>query len=95
MSLYEGFGLPVLEAIQCGTPVISSNASSLPEVLGDAGRLIDPKDLNALSQSMADIFKDDQLRKTMSLRGIERSALFSWEKTTEAYIQIFNHIKSK
>lgn len=95
MSLYEGFGLPVLEAIQCGTPVISSNASSLPEVLGDAGMLIDPKDLNALSQSMADIYKDDQLRKTMSIRGIERSALFSWEKTTEAYIQIFNHIKSK
>lgn len=94
MSLYEGFGLPVLEAMQCGTPVVSSNASSLPEVVGDAGVLLDPTNLHDLSESMRNLYEKESIRTELSAKGLERSALFSWEKTTDSYLTIFNQIKA-
>jgi glycosyltransferase involved in cell wall biosynthesis len=88
-SLYEGFGLPPLEAMQCGVPVITSNTSSLPEVVGEAGIMVSPTDEDALCQSMLDIYNSDSLQQTMSLKSIEQAKKFSWEKcmreTIDAY----------
>jgi glycosyltransferase involved in cell wall biosynthesis len=88
-SLYEGFGLPPLEAMQCGTPVITSNNSSLPEVVGDAAIMIDPKDTEALCQAMLDIYQKEALRKKLSQFSLERAKKFNWEKTTRQYIESY------
>ena len=82
-SFYEGFGLPPLEAMQCGVPVITSNRSSLPEVVGDAGITIDPTDADALCHSMLEIYNKPSLREAMSLKSIERAKQFSWQKCTQ------------
>ncbi len=79
-SHYEGFGLPVLEAMQCGTPVISSATSSLPEVVGDAGLLVDPTDLDALAAAMLRLYSEPDLRSDLSARAVARAAGFSWER---------------
>jgi glycosyltransferase involved in cell wall biosynthesis len=80
-SLYEGFGLPPLEAMACGTPVICANRTSLPEVVGDAGILVEPTDTGALAGAMERVFTDPALREQMSQRGLERAKLFPWRKT--------------
>ena len=91
-SLYEGFGLPVLEAMQCGTPVISSNSSSLPEVVGDAGILIDPKDEDHLCQAMLDVLTDSNLRESLRKKGLERAKQFSWKKCADQTVEIYKKI---
>ena len=78
-SLYEGFGLPPLEAMQCGVPVIASNTSSLPEVVADAGILVDPLDREQICQAMLSVLNDSELRNTFMRKGIERAANFSWK----------------
>lgn len=78
-SWYEGFGLPVLEAMICGAPVIASNTSSLPEVVGDAALLINPAEVEDLAQAMVRLYDDEALRKDLSRRGRERARAFSWE----------------
>ena len=80
-SLYEGFGLPVLEAMACGIPVITSNVSSLPEVAGDAAFLVDPYSVEEIAESARKILKDRELKDDLSKRGMERAKSFSWEKT--------------
>jgi len=85
-SLYEGFGLPPLEAMQCGTPVITSNRSSLPEVVGQAAIPVDPQDSDALCQAMLDLYKNENLQKTLSSLSLERAKMFSWKKTISGYI---------
>jgi glycosyltransferase involved in cell wall biosynthesis len=80
-SLYEGFGLPPLEAMACGTPVITSNVSSLPEVAGDAALLVDPYDVEALAQAMVRVFSDDTLRVRLSSLGRLRARQFSWAES--------------
>ncbi len=91
-SYYEGFGIPVLEAISCGVPTITSNISSMPEVVGDAGILIDPDNVNDIKQSMENIIHDDALCQKYRLAGLEQAKKFSWEKcareTVEAYKSI-------
>ena len=79
-SLYEGFGLPALEAMACGTPVIASNTSSLPEVVGDAGLLIDPRDQDGLCHAMLNVLNDAALRRSLHGKGRERALAFSWKK---------------
>jgi glycosyltransferase involved in cell wall biosynthesis len=88
-SLYEGFGLPPLEAMQCGTPVITSNNSSLPEVVGDAGLLVAADCLDELADAMIRLERDEKLREHLSCLGTQRAQQFSWERcgqlTVEAY----------
>ncbi|WP_243685214.1 glycosyltransferase family 4 protein [Methanosarcina barkeri] len=82
-SLYEGFGLPPLEAMACGTPVITSNLTSLPEVVGDSAITIDPYDVNAFAEAMYNLLTDEKLREQMINKGLKRAQLFNWEKSAE------------
>lgn len=91
-SIYEGFGLPPLEAMACGCPVIASNTSSLPEVVGDAGILINPYDVEALKQAILSVIRDDALRNLLRDRGLERAKMFSWEKTAKEVLKCFYEI---
>jgi len=91
-SLLEGFGLPVLEAMACGTPVVCSNAGALPEVVGDAGRMVDPRDPDLLTSTIASVLDDSVLRRRMSERGMARAARFTWQKTAEHMIQVYRSL---
>jgi glycosyltransferase involved in cell wall biosynthesis len=93
-SLYEGFGLPVLEAMQCGCPVISSNTSSLPEVVGDAGFLVSPTDKDTLCQSILKLYCNSDLRAKHSQYSLDRAVFFSWEKTLSETLEVYRSIKS-
>ena len=93
-SLYEGFGLPPLEAMACGVPVITSNTSSLPEVIGDAGIMVDPTDINSLCESMYILLKDKELWNRMRNMGLERSKLFSWDNTAEKILKVYDEVFS-
>ena len=87
-SLWEGFGLPVLEAMACGTPVITSNLSSLTEVAGDAAILIDPYKVEEITDAMQAIANDSGLRSHLSQLGLQRAKQFSWEKTGQATVEV-------
>jgi glycosyltransferase involved in cell wall biosynthesis len=93
-SLYEGFGLPVLEAMACGAPVVCSNTSSLPEVAGDAALLVDPTDARALTGAMEQVLTNERLWATLRAKGMERARGFTWEKaayrTWEVYQQVIS-----
>jgi glycosyltransferase involved in cell wall biosynthesis len=80
LSLYEGFGLPPLEAMQCGVPVIASNTSSFPEVVGDAGVLVNPTDLDRLCEAINTIYHSSSVRESMTRRSLARARRFSWDK---------------
>lgn len=88
-SFYEGFGLPPLEAMQCGVPVITSNTSSLPEVVGEAGIMVDPEDGDALCQAMLTIYNSTEVRQKMSDDSLERASKFSWKKCAEQTIDAY------
>jgi glycosyltransferase involved in cell wall biosynthesis len=88
-SLYEGFGLPVLEAMQCGAPVITSNSSSLPEVVGDAALTIDPLDEDALSQSLQHVLDDPELADRLRHDGLERAHSFTWKRTVDEIVRAY------
>jgi glycosyltransferase involved in cell wall biosynthesis len=89
-SLYEGFGIPVLEAFSCGCPVLVSNTSSLPEVAGDAAIYFDPLDKQSLTYQIERILSDDSLRESLIENGFKRSKLFSWEKTAAATKKVYD-----
>lgn len=88
-SLYEGFGLPVLEAMACGTPVIGSNATSIPEVGGDSIFYVDPYSVESISQGMYRLVSDLELQKSLRNKGLERAKVFSWDLTTARVSQVF------
>jgi glycosyltransferase involved in cell wall biosynthesis len=88
-SLDEGFGLPPLEAMRCGVPVIASNAGSLPEVLGDAARLVSPTDIEGLAESIQSVLTQPKLQQELSRRGLEHSAHFSWHLTARETVKVY------
>jgi glycosyltransferase involved in cell wall biosynthesis len=92
-SLYEGFGMTALEAMACGTPVITSRTSSMPEVVGDAAVLVDPRDTRAIADAMARLFTDDALVDDLRGRGLARAKLFSWETTGRAVQQAIREVR--
>jgi len=92
-SIYEGFGLPPVEAMACGTPVITSFSSSLPEAVDTAGLMIDPYNVNDLVQAMNSILADDQLVQRLSIRGLEQSKKFSCQRQAEQFLAIINSLK--
>jgi len=91
-SLYEGFGLPVLEAMACGVPVVCSNASSLPEVAGDAALLVHPLDTGALAQALARVLEDADLRREMIAKGLAQATRFTWEQAARQLLGTFEVI---
>jgi glycosyltransferase involved in cell wall biosynthesis len=88
-SLYEGFGLPPLEAMSCGTTVITSNRGSLPEVVGDGAMLVDPQDADDLARAINALLRDEVQRKELSAKGLERARVFSWKKTATQTMEIY------
>jgi glycosyltransferase involved in cell wall biosynthesis len=88
-SRYEGFGIPPLEAMACGTAVVASNRSSLPEVVGDAGVLVDPDDPHQFAAAILRLLRDEDLREELAARGIERARRFSWDAAAEATLQTY------
>lgn len=88
-SLYEGFGMPPLEAMACGTPVITSNCASLPEVVGNDGILVDPYSVEEISNALEEIYIDSEKAKKMSIMGIERAKKFSWDILSEKLYEIY------
>jgi glycosyltransferase involved in cell wall biosynthesis len=93
-SLYEGFGLPPLEAMACGCPVVTSRTASLPEVCSDAACYVDPKDIQSIAEGMYKVLTDNQLRHYLIEKGKERAKLFTWERTAKETLKIFNDVLS-
>lgn len=90
--LYAGFSIPPLEAMACGTPVITSNTTSLPEVIGDAGIMINPQDLNQLTESIKNILSDKLLWQSFSAKGLSRAKLFTWQRAAEKIFSIYQNV---
>ena len=88
-SIYEGFGLPPLEAMACGTPVICSNAASLPEVVGEAGLLVEPMEVESLAAAIERLISSPDLRRDLSTRGLERAKEFSWERCARETLHVY------
>jgi glycosyltransferase involved in cell wall biosynthesis len=91
-SLYEGFGLPPLEAMACGRPVLCSNTSSLPEVVGDAGVLVSPYDVDGLSNAMADLLAEPEKRAMLGQRGLARARKFTWEASARRLLEVYQKL---
>jgi glycosyltransferase involved in cell wall biosynthesis len=91
-SYFEGFGLPPLEAMQCGAPVIAGNRTSLPEVVGDAGLLVDPFDKDALRAALARLIDDSDLRARLRVKGLERARHFSWRETAHLTLKAYEQV---
>jgi glycosyltransferase involved in cell wall biosynthesis len=91
-SYFEGFGLPPLEAMKCGTPVIAGNRTSLPEVVGDAGILVDPFDVNAIAAAIERLVDDPDLRQQLSVKGVARSRLFDWNETARRTLNVYEQV---
>ncbi|MGQ9571210.1 MAG: glycosyltransferase family 4 protein [Thermodesulfovibrionales bacterium] len=91
-SFYEGFGLPPLEAMACGCPVVVSNVASLPEVCGDAAYYVDPYNVESIAEGMYKVLTDNTLRKSLIEKGLERAKLFSWEKSAKEHIKVFEEV---
>jgi glycosyltransferase involved in cell wall biosynthesis len=88
-SYFEGFGLPPLEAMQCGVPVIAGDQTSLPEVMGNAGLLVDPFDVEVLAGAIEKVISDSDLRSRLSVQGLARAKLFAWHETARQTLAVY------
>jgi glycosyltransferase involved in cell wall biosynthesis len=91
-SIYEGFGLPPLEAMACGAPVIAGNIATFQETLGSAAELVEPNDVEALARSIVEILGDEDRRRALSRRGLEQAAKFSWERTAQLTLEVYREV---
>jgi glycosyltransferase involved in cell wall biosynthesis len=91
-SLFESFGLPIIEAMRCGTPVICSNAGAMPEICGDAAYLVDPTSTDAIAQAMEAVFLNPELRQSLIERGLEHSKRYSWHETARQTLAIYKAV---
>jgi len=91
-SLWEGFGMPILEAMASGVPVVTSNISAAPEVAGDAAKLVDPYDVNSIVEAMLEVFTNTKLQDVMRQQGIERASQFSWEKAAQETLAVYREV---
>jgi glycosyltransferase involved in cell wall biosynthesis len=91
-TLYEGFGLPALEAMACGTAVLTSNVSSLPEIVGQAGVYVEPKDIESITQGLRLLLDDNQLRQELVEKGVERAKSFNWRKAAEETTAVYTNL---
>jgi glycosyltransferase involved in cell wall biosynthesis len=94
-SYFEGFGLPPLEAMSCGVPVLTGNLTSLPEVVGDAGLAADPFDTGALARALASLIDDDALRAELRARGLQRARAFDWRNTARMTLQVYRRVEAR
>lgn len=94
-SLYEGFGLPPLEAMACGVPVLVSRSASLPEVVGDAGILVDPRDEAAIRERLRELLEDDALHDRLRGQGLERAATFTWRRCAEQTLAVYRRAAAR
>jgi glycosyltransferase involved in cell wall biosynthesis len=94
-SVYEGFGLPLVEAMACGVPIIASNTSSIPEVVGDAALLVPPTDPEAFAEAILRVRSDKDLRRTMTERGVCRAAGFRWDKAARQLLECIRNVVTK
>ena len=91
-SLYEGFGIPILEAFACGVPVVTSNCSSMPEVAGDAALYVDPLSTESIAEAIVKVSNDEQLRKKLISAGRNRNKEFTWERTAGEVIKVYSKL---
>ncbi len=91
-SLYEGFGIPVLEAMKAGTPVITSKLTAMPEVAGGAAVLVDPYDIEEMVSEMSKLLHNNKLREELGKKGMERASHYSWERTSEQYLELYKKV---
>ena len=94
-SLSEGFGLPVLEAMACGTPVLTSNAPALREVAGDAALLVPPSDVDAIASGLTRLLEDAPLRAELQARGARRATLFSWDRCARETLAVYRRVAGR
>lgn len=94
-SIYEGFGLPILEAMACGTPVITSNTTSIPEIAGNAAMLVDPLNVDEIAEAIQEVIINDQLRDTLRQKGVQHASQFTWEKTSQQVWELLNQVSEE
>jgi glycosyltransferase involved in cell wall biosynthesis len=94
-SYFEGFGLPPLEAMQCGNPVITGNRTSLPEIVGESGLMVDPFDEHALASALAQLIDDVDLRVCLRTKGLKRARMFDWRETARLTLQVYNERRGR
>lgn len=92
-SFYEGFGLPLVEAMKCGCPIITSNRGSIPEVVGESALFVNPENINEIGDTINKVFLSTELKSSLSNKGLEQSKKFSWEKTAKETIQVYESIQ--